>query len=785
MHVVNRDGQKEEIKLDKIIDRIKNLSTDLKIDAVKIGIEVVETLEDDISTSLIDTHTAQKCHEKTLYHPDYYTLAGRLMVSDHHKNVSRITGLKFSKCMEYIYENVVGLLDEELYKTVRDRGEELDKIMDYKRDFNIDYFGFITLARAYLIKHKDKVIETPQDMFMRVAVGIWGNDLIRVKETYEMLSLKYFTHATPTLFNAGIKHNQLFSCFLYPIEDNLENITRVLSNSAFISKWSGGIGIHMSKIRADKSIIRGTNGESNGIVPLMVTINALARYINQGGKRKGSYAIYLEPWHADIESFLECMLKDGDHNRRTPDINIALWIPDIFMKRALNGENWSLMCPDECKGLVDLHGEEFEKKYLEYEQSGKVRKTINARKLLTTIVQTQIETGEPYMLYKDTVNRKSNQQNVGTITGSNLCSEITEYTDKDSYACCVLSSIVLSTYVDEEKKEIDHEKLYEVTRVVTRNLNRIIDTNYYPVEETRNNNLKHRPLGIGVQGLQDVFYKLKIAYDSDEAIRLDKEIHETIYYAALSESCELAKKEGVYETYEGSPISKGIFQFDMWTETEIKHSGRWDWEWLRAEIKKHGVRNCLLTASMPTASTSQIMGSIAESFEPMTANCYTRRTLAGECIVFNKYMAYDFIKLGIWDDNMRNELLKNRGSVQNIEGVPQELKNIYKTVWEIKQKNLIDHSVQRGIYIDQSQSLNLYYNSGGENDVKTLGQKILNGHVYGWKSGLKTGSYYIRTKPAANSISFTVKPTNVEEHIEESSDEESVEEEEECLMCSG
>jgi ribonucleoside-diphosphate reductase alpha chain len=1166
MRVKKRDGTLVPVRLDEITDRIALLSKELDqkiIDPVKITLEVVEKIHDGISTSLIDSFTAEICHTKTIEHPHFNVLASRLIIGDHQKTIQIIGDLKFSEVCKLLYTNTdqLGepspLISEELFSMSQENGTVINNMIVNERDFLLDYFGFKTLMKSYLLKVGNTVVETPQHMFMRVALGIHGKfkfedkilepDFELVKETYDLLSMKYFTHATPTLYNAGTSHPQLFSCFLLGMDDSLHSIYDTLAKTAQISKWSGGIGIHIHEIRANGSYIRGTGGKGDGIVPMLKVYNDTARYVNQGGKRSGSFAIYLEPWHADIQDFVKLGLKHGDQNRRATDLFYAIWIPDLFMERVQNNEQWSLMCPSECPGLANVYGKDFKKLYEKYEKEGRVVKTVNAQDLFYEFVKSQVETGTPYMTYKDAANYKSNQKNVGTIKSSNLCvapetriltkegyyeikdlldkkievwngvewsetevkqtgvgqklikitlsngsvincteyhkfiteigsrpadksieeiieakdlkigtklikhefpiitdgskmkyaythglfcsegtycyteygpvkqrrqaklqlygtkknllqyidvrttsgqetqkgsinvmlpfdlqqkyevpinyclesklqwfegvcdgdgsickngdnesiqvssihkdylveiqlmlqtigvnskvtknkeerkellpddkeynckeiyrllinsvdtyrllelgfcpkrleitkkepqrsayhftkvisiedeeryddtycfteskrnrgifegvllgncSEIMEYSDTNKYACCVLASLVLSSYVSpivpvakvvkSHKKEdteiataeiddglktrffFDHSKLAEVVKVVTRNLNKLIDLNFYPVEETRRSNMSERPIGIGVQGLADVFFKLGLAYDSEEAIKLDKEIMETIYFSSLSASMELSKKDGPYATFKGSPISKGQFQFDLWKEfptnkehsVEINHSGRYDWDKLRKEIKKHGVRNSLVTALMPTATTSQIMGSASESFEPITSNCYTRRVKAGEFLVVNPYMTADLIKAGIWNEDMRNKLLATRGSLQNIPEIPQKLKDVYKTVWEIQQKYLIDHSVARGPYVDQSQSLNLYFADGNPD-------KITKAHFYGWKKGLKTGSYYIRTKPTINAASFTMEEDHSEK--EQTGTEKSpmidVANEEACTSC--
>jgi ribonucleoside-diphosphate reductase alpha chain len=776
MRVKKRDGTLVPVRLDEITDRITSLSKDLDqkvIDPVKITLEVVEKIHDGISTSILDSFTAEICHTKAIEHPHFNILASRLVISDHQKNISTIANLKFSQVCHILYTNTdqlneqSSIISDEMYQMTQEYKDIIDNMIDDKRDFLLDYFGFKTLSKSYLQKIGNKVIETPQHMFMRVALGIHGrikksdgtileHDFDLVKETYDLLSNKFFTHATPTLYNAGTKHPALFSCFLLGMDDNLRSIFKVLGDAGQISKWSGGIGIHITEIRANGSYIRGTGGVSDGIVPMLKVYNDTARYVNQGGgKRSGSFAMYIEPWHADIQDFLKCKLPQGDDNRMARDLFYALWIPDLFMERVKNNESWSLMCPSECPGLADVYGKDFKKLYEKYEKEGRVVKTVNSQDLFHEIIKSQIETGTPYMTYKDAANYKSNQKNVGVIKSSNLCAEIMEYSDTQKYACCVLASLVLPSYVKDGV--FDHQKLSEIVKVVTKNLNKLIDINYYPVEETRASNMSERPIGIGIQGLADVFYKLNLPYESDEAIKLDKEIMETIYYSALVASMELSKKDGPYATFKGSPISKGHFQFDLWKEfptvkdqiPEIIHSGRYNWEKLRKDIKKHGVRNSLVTALMPTASTSQIMGSAAESFEPITSNCFTRRVKAGEFMIINPYMSNELIKRGLWNDEMRNKLLSTRGSIQEIKEIPQDLKNVYKTVWDLKQKVLIDHSVARAPYVDQSQSLNLYFAVGDY-------VSITKAHFYGWSKGLKTGSYYIRTKPAINAASFTL-----------------------------
>lgn len=1062
MKVKKRDGTLVPVRLDEITDRITNLCWDLDtkvVDPVKVTIEVIEKMNDNISTSQLDTFAAEICHQKSMIHPHFNVLASRLIISDHHKNCKIDADLKFSNVCKLLYSNLdqLGkqspLISDELYELSQTYSDIIDNMIDNNRDFLFDYFGFKTLYKSYLLKCNGKVIETPQHMWMRVALGIHGkiktqdgkiyeHDFDLVKETYDLLSQKYFTHATPTLYNSGTKNAQGISCFLLGMDDSLTSIFKTLSDSAQISKWSGGIGIHITDIRGNGSYIRGTGGNSDGLVPMLKVFNDTAKYINQcfasdtiiptknglkrfdqivigdkvitgkgtlervakvfrttnvdhlygittehsveptwvtgahpiyckisennreyvdvkdlrvgdlvgfsvpnyeadiqeytkddcrfygklirngyihenefylndtdddfvkrylfnagckfvdnriersnmfkfgkvhlydhnnkkhihpsflylpiekalevvggifadcidsmyepisnnvtdsvkyillrsgilndpdaircgdqiftritkievkksdeevydletvgpehtyltplgiahngGGRRPGSIAIYIEPWHADIRDILECKLNHGDDTRRARDLFYAMWIPDLFMKRVEKDQMWSLMCPSECPGLSEVYGNDFKKLYEKYEAEGKVTATVKARDLFNKIVLSQIETGTPYMLYKDACNLKSNQKNIGTIKSSNLCSEIIEYSDTNKYACCVLASVVLSQYVKDVNgvNIFDHNLLFSVVRTIVRNLNKVIDINYYPVPETRRSNESERPLGIGVQGLADVFFMMKYPYDSKEALKLDKEIFETMYYAALTESVELSKRDGPYPTFQGSPLSKGEFQFDLWEKhsgTKVEHSGRWDWEAMRSDVIKYGVRNSLMLALMPTASTCQIMGSTSESFEPITSNAYTRRTLAGEFILINKYMANDLIKLGLWDENMRNNLLAGRGSLKGIKKIPEDVKKVYKTVWELKQKVLIDHSAARGIYIDQSQSLNLYFEDASYDSITKA-------HFYGWKQGLKTGSYYIRSQPGVKSATFTYE-SDKEDHVDKSDTE--------------
>ena len=753
MYVVKRDGHKEPVMFDKITDRIKKMSYGLNplVDPVKVAMRVIEGLYDGVLTSELDNLAAETAATMTVTHPDYAQLAARIAVSNLHKNTKK----SFSETMKDLYEYVnprtglkAPLISDEVYEVIEKHAEELDSHIIYNRDFNYDYFGFKTLERSYLLRLNGKIAERPQHMLMRVSVGIHLNDIKNALETYELMSKKYFTHATPTLFNAGTPKPQMSSCFLLTMkDDSIDGIYDTLKQTAKISQSAGGIGLSIHNVRATGSYIRGTNGTSNGIVPMLRVFNDTARYVDQGGgKRKGSFAIYVEPWHADIFDFLELKKNHGKEEMRARDLFYAMWIPDLFMKRVEQGADWTLMCPNECPGLCDVHSEAFEELYTSYEAQGKGRKTVKARELWDKIVESQIETGTPYMLYKDAANRKSNQKNLGTIRSSNLCTEILEYTSPDEIAVCNLASLSLPMFV--EKGEFNHKKLFDVTKHVTKNLNKVIDRNYYPVQEAENSNMRHRPVGLGVQGLADAFIMLRLPFASDEAKKLNQEIFETIYFAAVTASMELAKVEGPYSSFQGSPISEGLFQFNLWGLKDEDLSGRWNWEKLRKEVLKHGVRNSLLVAPMPTASTSQILGN-NEAFEPYTSNIYTRRVLSGEFIVVNKHLLEDLVNLGLWNDDMKNELMYHNGSVQNIDGIPQELKELYKTVWELSMKDIIDMSRHRGYFIDQSQSLNLFLEDA------TM-QKLTSMHFYAWKSGLKTGMYYLRTKSARDAIKFTL-----------------------------
>ena len=752
---------------DKITARIKKLCYSLNplVDPVRVSMRVIEGLYDGVTTSELDNLAAEVSATMTTSHPDYATLAARISVSNLHKNTKK----SFSETMADLYnyvnprtEKKAPLLSDEVYSVIKKNAEKLDSTIIYNRDFNYDYFGFKTLERSYLLRLNGVVVERPQHMLMRVSVGIHYDDLDSAIETYNLMSKKFFTHATPTLFNSGTPKPQLSSCFLLAMqEDSIDGIYDTLKQTAKISQSAGGIGLSIHNIRSTGSYISGTNGTSNGIVPMLRVFNDTARYVDQGGgKRKGSFAIYIEPWHSDIFDFLDLKKNHGKEEMRARDLFYAMWIPDLFMKRVESNEDWTLMCPNECPGLYDCHSEEFEKLYLNYEKEGKGRKTIKARELWEKILESQIETGTPYMLYKDACNRKSNQKNLGTIRSSNLCTEILEYTSKEEIAVCNLASIALPMFV--KNNSFDHKELFNVTKRVTKNLNKVIDRNYYPVKEAENSNFRHRPIGLGVQGLADTFIKLRMPFTSDEAKALNQDIFETIYYAALTASMEEAQRDGTYKSYKGSPISKGEFQHNMWGVKDEDLSGRWDWAKLRKDIKKNGVRNSLLVAPMPTASTSQILGN-NECFEPYTSNIYTRRVLSGEFIVVNKHLLEDLVKLGLWNEELKQELMKANGSIQHIDFIPQDIKDLYKTVWELSMKDIIDMARHRGYFIDQSQSLNLFMEGA------TMA-KLTSMHFYAWKSGLKTGMYYLRTKSAVDAIKFTLDNTKKKEPVKETVD---------------
>ncbi|MFL2579168.1 MAG: ribonucleoside-diphosphate reductase subunit alpha [Parvicellaceae bacterium] len=767
MYVVKRDGRKEAVKFDKITARIKKLCYGLNplVAPEKVAMKVIEGLFDGVTTSELDNLAAEVAATNTITHPDYALLASRIAVSNLHKNTKK----SFSDTVTDLYEYIdpktnekAPLISDEVYKIVKKNSDVLDSTIIYDRDFRYDFFGFKTLERSYLLKLKGQVAERPQQMIMRVAVGIHKDDLDAAIETYNYMSEGWFTHATPTLFNSGTPKPQMSSCFLLATkEDSIPGIYDTLKQCAQISQSAGGIGLSIHDIRATGSYIKGTNGTSNGIVPMLRVFNDTARYVDQGGgKRKGSFAIYIEPWHADIFDFLDLRKNHGKEEQRARDLFYALWTPDLFMQRVEENGDWTLMCPHECPGLSDTHGKKFEKLYKKYESEGKGRKTIKAQELWFKILESQIETGTPYMLYKDAANEKSNQKNLGTIKSSNLCTEIIEYTSPDEVAVCNLASIALPKFVIDGK--FDFEKLFKVTYRVTRNLDKVIDANYYPVPEARNSNMRHRPIGIGVQGLADAFILMRQAFESEEARQLNKDIFETIYYAALTASKDLAIEKGPYESYKGSPVSQGILQFDMWN---VKPSDRWEWDLLREEIQKNGVRNSLLLAPMPTASTAQILGN-NECFEPYTSNIYTRRVLSGEFIIVNKHLLRDLVKLGIWDDRLKNKLMASNGSIQNIDEIPDNIKNLYKTAWEISQKVLLDMAADRGAFIDQSQSLNIFMENANF-------AKLTSMHFYGWKAGLKTGMYYLRTKSATDAIKFTLDKEAMSEPV--AKNEETVE----------
>ena len=805
MRVIKRNGEMEDVSFDKVLNRLKNLSSGLTIDVTEIAQKVCSRIYDGVKTYELDELAAYLCSSMSIEHPDYSLLASRIIISNHHKNTSP----SFSETIQTLYNNLdnhnnsVPLVSEELYNIVNKNKEKLNTCIDYQRDYLFDYFGFKTLERAYLLRVNKRIIERPQHMWMRVAIGIHGNDIKDVIQTYDLLSKKYFTHATPTLFNAGTNRPQLSSCFLCSInDDSVAGIFDSLKEVALISKYAGGIGMHIHQIRGNGSQIRGTNGTSNGIIPMLRVFNNTARYIDQEGKRLGSIAVYLETWHSDIESFLELKKNHGSEEDRCRDLFLALWISDLFMERVKSEGKWSLMCPDKCRGLSDVYGDDFKKLYEQYESEGKFVKQINAQDLWFKILEAQIEQGVPYILYKDAANRKSNQKNLGTIKSSNLCAEVLIYSSPEEIGVCNLASICLPTYI--EDGSFNFEKLHEITKVITKNLNKVIDRNFYPVEKARISNLKHRPIGIGVQGLADVFIQLRFPFESDKAKQLNKDIFETIYHAATEASMELSKKRhqiindikninskildenissyvnefekdianpkyiGAYSSFEGSPISQGLFQFDLWN---AEPSARYDWEKLRTDIKEYGIRNSLLLSPMPTASTSQIMG-FNESFEPFTNNIFQRKTLSGEFIVINKYLINDLISRGLWNKDLKDTIILHEGSVQNIPEIDDELKAIYKTTWEIKQRNIIDMSADRGQYICQTQSLNIFME---EPDF----QKLSSMHFYAHSKGLKTGSYYLRTRPKARTQQFTIDPEFAKKKrrcVEENGDT--------CVLCS-
>ena len=769
MHVTKRSGTTEIVSFDKILKRIRTIGQEtydipvpslqhsLKINYTSLAMKVIDQLYDNISTAKIDELSAEQCASMASIHPDYSTLAGRLIIANHSKNTSSM----FVDTMSKLYMNndkhgkPSPLITDDMMLTARTYENELNQLCNYNRDYLIDYFGFKTLERAYLMKVGKEIVERPQHMWLRVAMGIHGDDMDKIIETYELMSQKYFTHATPTLFNAGTPHPQLSSCYLIAMEDDsIEGIYNTLKDCALISKWAGGIGLHIHNVRASGSDIRGTNGSSNGIVPMLRVFNHTAKYVDQGGgKRNGSFAMYMEPWHADIESFLDLRKNHGDEDLKARDLFYAIWMSDLFMERVKAGQDWTLMCPDECPGLSDVYGDAFNALYTHYEKEGKGRKTMKARDLWFQILDAQMETGTPYLLYKDAVNRKCNQKNLGTIKSSNLCCEITEYSDENETAVCNLASIALPAFIvtdDDGNVTFDYVKLHSVARTVTYNLNKIIDVNFYPTKKTERSNFRHRPIGIGVQGLADVFILLGLPFASDKAKEINVRIFQTIYHAALTESCQIAKVDGRYSTFDGSPASEGILQFDMWEVDPMEKVKMYNWDNLKEQIKTYGLRNSLLVAPMPTASTSQILG-YNECIEPITSNIYSRRTIAGDFMVVNRYLIQDLIKLDIWNDKIKNNIVANNGSIQQIDIIPDDIKEKYKTVWEIPMRNLIDMAADRGAYVCQSQSLNLWLEDPTYNNLTSM-------HFYGWNKGLKTGIYYLRRRARHQAQQFTIEP---------------------------
>ena len=819
MYVSKRDGSQDEVSFDKILTRIKRLGQEanIKINYTTLVMKVIDQLYSGISTTKIDELSAEQCASMSSIHPDYNILAGRITVSNHHKNTKN----QFSEVISQLYQyqdkhdKHSPLITKEIYDIVIANKEELENMIDYQRDYLIEYFGFKTLERAYLMRVDKEIVERPQHMWLRVSLGIHGSDMARVRETYDLMSNKCFTHATPTLFNAATPHPQLSSCYLLGMEkDSIEGIYNTLKDCALISKWAGGIGLHIHNIRASGSHIRGTNGASNGIVPMLKVFNNTAKYVDQGGgKRNGSFAIYLEPWHADIEMFLQMRKNHGDEELKARDLFYALWMPDLFMERMKNDGSWTLMCPDECPGLADVYGQEFVDLYTKYEIAGKGRKTMKARDLWFQILDAQMETGTPYLVYKDAANKKSNQKNLGTIKSSNLCSEIIEYSDEKESAVCNLASIALPAFIrkdDNGTHFYDYDELHRVAKVVTYNLNKIIDVNFYPTDKTRRSNLRHRPIGIGVQGLADVFMQMNLPFAHEESKKMNKMIFETIYHAAVEQSYEIAKDRastleplmaddfgdrltvdeesnlrsllneyempnlkkncrGAYSTFEGSPASKGILQFDMWN---VEPTSRYDWSTLKTQIQTYGMRNSLLLAPMPTASTSQILG-YNECIEPITSNIYNRRTIAGEFMLANKYLMHDLLKLDLWNDKMKNNIIANKGSIQHLVQIPVEIREKYKTVWEIPMRNLIDMAADRGAFVCQSQSLNLWLEDPNYSNLTSM-------HVYSWSKGLKTGIYYLRRRARHQAQQFTIEPVKAEKANSLGNDME----EEICEMCS-
>ena len=759
MKVLKRSGEKTEFDASKIEARIRKLQEGLGF-LEEIKTEVVdphfltektsERIYEDIPTTKIDELVAQICASMVTKHPDFGVVASRVAINNLHKE----TPANFSEAMEKLYHHfdsngqVGSILNDQTIELVRRHSHALDEMIRHERDYDLDYFGYMTLAKAYLLRVANRLVERPQYMWLRVSLAIHGDDLESVQRSYDYMSKRYFTHATPTLFHAGTRYQQLSSCFLLGTEDSVDAIYKSVSDIAMISKWAGGIGIHLTNVRARGSYIRSTGRISDGIIPLLKVLNSTARYINQSGRRNGSIAVYLEPWHSDIQAFLEAKKNRGNEEERARDLFYALWIPDLFMERVEKDEHWSLMCPDECPGLTKVHSKDFNQLYLKYEKQGRYKRQVPAREVFNWIVDSQIETGTPYMLYKDSCNRKTNQSNLGVIRSSNLCAEIVEYSDSREYAVCNLASIALHQFVKESTQTYDFDGLEKVVKVVVENLDKVIDINSYPVDETERSNMRHRPIGIGVQGLADTYIKMRLPFESKQARRLNREIFETIYYAAVSRSCDLAEEKGAYESFEGCPLSRGKFQFDLWEE---EASERYDWDALRERVRKVGLRNSQLVALMPTASTSQILGS-NECIEPFTSNIYVRRTLAGEFAIINKYLIRDLVERGLWTDRLRDEIFRQRGSIQNIEEIPESIREIYKTAWEIRQREILDQAIGRGPFVCQSQSLNIFVKNPTFNLLYSI-------HMYGWNRGLKTGSYYIRTAPAADMQQFTLDPT--------------------------
>ncbi|KAI9260753.1 ribonucleotide reductase [Phascolomyces articulosus] len=781
MFVIKRDGRKEQVLFDKITSRINKLCSNLDskfIDPPQIAQKVVTGMYQGITTVELDNLAAETAAYMTTTHPDYAILAARIAVSNLHKETEN----EFSKVVYKLYHHEHPklkthnpLVSEELYQLTQKHAEQIDAAIIYDRDYDFNFFGFKTLERSYLMKIDGKIVERPQHMIMRVSLGIHGEDIDAALETYHYMSSKYFTHATPTLFNAGTPRPQLSSCYLVQMQDDsIEGIYDTLTTCAIISKSAGGVGCSFQKIRASGSYIAGTNGTSNGIVPMLRVYNDTARFVTQGGgKRNGSFAMYLEPWHYDVFEFLDLRKNTGKEEVRARDLFLGLWVPDLFMKRVESNGDWSLFCPNEAPGLDQCYGEAFEKLYTQYEQEGRARKSVSAHKLWFAILDAQIETGMPYMLYKDACNQKSNQKNLGTITGSNLCTEIIEYSAPDEVAVCNLSSLALPKFVNTETNEFDFNKLHAVTKIVTKNLNKVIDVNYYPVPQAKKSNMRHRPIGLGVQGLADAFLLLRLPFESPEAKQLNKDIFETIYHAALEASCELAAKYGAYETYEGSPVSQNILQHDMW---DVKGSDRLDWDGLRAKIAQHGVRNSLLLAPMPTASTSQILGN-NECFEPYTSNIYTRRVMSGEFQVVNHHLLKDLIDRNLWNEQVKNMIIAHNGSIQQVPEIPDDLKKLYKTVWEISQRVIIDMAADRAAFIDQSQSLNLFVAEPSYGKLSSM-------HFYSWKRGLKTGMYYLRTRPAVDAIKFTVDQLALKDKSASGDEQKSAEDNLAAMQCS-